>query len=207
MGFFEEYLSAILSSFVNNNIIFVVIALILLQIIGFYINKIVPINIYQVATVMSIYAFINLPFTAYQMMMGGIVATFISYYIYNLFKYLNMTNRIVLLNITTIISVISIMVILNCVSMSGLAYTLMSYVSIPKSKTNYLSSYIVGSLVIVILCALLQNIFKLLNINILQKTNNSSQLQKNLSDWSIITDINKANANIINTNTSNTSNK
>jgi hypothetical protein len=203
MGFFEEYLSAILSSFVNNNIIFVVIALILLQVIGFYINKIVPINIYQVATVMSIYAFINLPFTAYQMMMGGIVATFISYYVYNLFKYLNITNRIVLLNITTIISVISIMVLLNCVSMSGLAYTLMSYVSIPKSKINYLSSYIVGSIVIVILCALLQKIFNILNINILQKTNNSSQLQKNLSDWSIISNINKANSNIINTNTSN----
>ena len=203
MGFFSEYLSAILSSFVNNNIIFVVIALILLQIIGYYINKIVPINIYQVATVMSIYAFINLPFTAYQMMMGGIVATFISYYVYDLFKYLNITNRIVLLNITTIISVISIMVLLNCVSMSGLAYTLMSYVSIPKSKTNYLSSYIVGSIVIVILCALLQKIFNILNINILQKTNNSSQLQKNLSDWSIISNINKANSNIINTNTSN----
>ena len=201
--FFSEYLSAILSSFVNNNIIFVVVALILLQIIGFYINKIVPINIYQVATVMSIYSFINLPLTAYKLIMGGIVATFISYYVYNLFKYLNISNYILLLNITTIISVITIMVLLNCVSMSGLAYTLMSYVRIPKSKINYLSSYIVGSIVIVILCVFLQKLFNLFNIDILQKKNNSSQLQKNLSDWNIIYNLNKAHINIINPYTSN----
>jgi len=199
-NYFSEYSNAVTQSFITNNIIFVIISLICLQIIGYWINKEFPINIYQVATVMSIFAFINLPFTAYTMIMGGIVATVISYLIYVLFQTFNMTSNILILNIFTLIGVITVMVILNCISLTAVAYTIMSYVSIPKSKVNYLLSYIVGTFIIVILCAILNRIFKTLNIKLLNKLDgNLSQLDKNLSDWSIINNINKANKKIINT--------
>jgi hypothetical protein len=196
----NEYFKAVLESFITNNIIFVVISLIFLQIIGYWINKFIPINIYQVATVMSIFAFINLPFTAYTMIMGGIVATIVSYLIYNLFQAFKITNRILVLNIVTLICVITAMVILNCISLTAVAYTIMSYVSIPKSKINYLFSYIVGTIIIVILCAILNIIFKKLNIPILNKLdNNLSQLDTNLADWKILDDLKKANKKILKT--------
>jgi hypothetical protein len=121
--------------------------------------------VYQVATFMALYGFIQSKQSIYQLIMGGIVATLISYSVFKFFKYQKLLLYISILNILTFFLIITVMVLLNCICMPALAYTLMSYVSIPKSPFSYLTSFIVGSIIIIILSYILLIIFNIIAPN------------------------------------------
>ena len=160
---FEKYTNDIDSSFISHNLYFFIISVIIFQIIDKYIFKYFPIKIYQVATFMSLYSFINSPLSCYSLLLGGIIATFLSYYIYKLFIYFHLQKKIILLNIITFVSVLITMLLFNCIAMPALAYTLMSYKSIPNSSFNYLSSFIIASIIIIIISFLLLNLLGFIN--------------------------------------------
>jgi len=185
----EDYLNAIKTSFVSHNLYFFITAVIIFQIIDLLLSKYFPIKIYQVATFMSLFSFINSPFSAYELMMGGIVASFVSLFIYKLFVFLRKEKKIFLLNIFTFIAVLSSMVLFNCVAMPALAYTLMSYKSIPTTPFNYIYSFIVASIIIIIISFLLIRILTYVNSNILnipQYNIHFNQIKENISNWSAI---------------------
>ena len=196
--FLIDYANAIQDTFKSKNLIFFIFCVIFFQVIDLQISKNYNIQIYQVATFTSLYSFINLSMSAYELILGGIISTFVSFIIFKAFVYYNINKSIIALNLVTFTSVLTTMIIFNCVSMPAVAYTLMSYVSIPKSAKSYLSSYIVGCIVILILTFVLLQVFKFINSNILNNNNtNYAQLEKNLSNWKIFQNINVANQKII----------
>jgi hypothetical protein len=172
-----------MNNFKTYHLLFFATIVFLFQIIS-NLFKTDAINLYGPASIMTIYAFINSPLTVYQMIMGGIVSTFVSYFIYKIFITISAKINVLLFNLVTFISVLSFMVLFNCVSMAALAYTLMAHVSIQNNKFNYLSSYIISTIVILILCVVLLFINKTFNKYIIKTKNDSTylqQLEQNLS--------------------------
>ena len=126
------------------------------------------ISIYQVAVVMATYSFINLQMSIYNLLMGGIISTCISFIVYKLFVDYSKKINTLSLNLVTFLSVIVFMTIFDCVSMPAVAYTLMSQVKIPINPVGYLSDYIVASLFIIFLSVLLLTVIKSIkNIKVL----------------------------------------
>jgi hypothetical protein len=65
--------------------------------------------------------------------------------------------------------------------MAALAYTLMSYVSIPQNTISYLYSYILATIIIVILCSGVLFIIKNIDKNFIDSDlSNLQQLEKNM---------------------------
>lgn len=188
MGLIDKYVNDIKTSFVSHNLYFFIVAVIIFQMIDFYIVKHFPLKVYQVATFMSLYLFITMPFSAYDLLMSGILASFISYYVYKVFVYLKSQKRIYLLNIVTFISVLLGMIVGNCVSMPALAYTLMTYKSIPASAFSYLYSYIGGSVIIILISFIILHVLYKVNdaFNIGQYNQHFNQVKSNLSNWKVI---------------------
>jgi hypothetical protein len=193
----KDYIDAILNTFYYNNLALFAIAVILFQVIDLRIKNSYDILVYQVATFTTLYSFINLQLPAYKMFMGGLVATFVSYFIYNQMVEVFKNTNIILLNIVTFISVLIIMTVLNCVSLPAVAYTLMSYKNIPTSKTNYLTSYIVGTVVIYFLGLLLYFAGTYVHSHFIPGNHPYTNLESNLSNWRIISNLNSANQKII----------
>jgi H+/Cl- antiporter ClcA len=188
MGLVENYITEIKNTFVSHHIFFFLIAALVFQFVDFYVEKYFPIKIYQVATIMSLYSFITTSYSSYDLIVGSIVATFISYFIYNIFVYYKIQKRIYLFNIVTLITVLACMIVGNCLSLPSLAYTLMSYKSIPANKINYLTSLIVASVIIVIISFILLNLISIVNTNILHKEQYNahfSQVKENIFNWKI----------------------
>lgn len=174
----NSYIENIINTFQTHNIFFFAIIVFLFQLISIFFKP-YSIDIYGPASVMTIYAFINTPLSIYELIMSGIVATSVSYFIYILLTSLSKKLNVLLLNILTFISVLTTMVLLNCLSMSAIAYTLMSFVRIPQNKFNYLSSYIISTIIILLLCILLLFITKNINKHIIKSKNvNTTTLQQ-----------------------------
>lgn len=189
MGLIENYINEIKNTFVSHHLYFFIVAIIIFQILDRYVVNHYPIKIYQVATFLSFYLFVNTPYSSYTLIMGGIIASFLSYYIYKIFVYFNMSKKIFILNIVTFTSILSCMIICNCVAMPALAYTLMSYKTIPSSPTSYLYSFIIATIFIIIISFLLVNILSFINTNILnieQYNVNFKQIKENLSNWNFM---------------------
>ena len=105
--------------------------------------------------------------------------------------------NIILLNIVTFISVLIIMTILNCVSLPAVAYTLMSYKNIPTSKINYLTSYIIGTFVIYFLGLVLYFAGTFIHSHFIPGDHPYTNLESNLSNWRIISNLTSANQKIV----------
>ena len=175
-----KYFQNILTTIKNHNLIFFTIIIFLLQIIS---NLLKPysINLYGPAHILSLYGFINSPLSIYQLIMAGIVSTSVSYVIYKIFTKITPQINIPLLNVVTVLFVLTGMTIFNCVSMAALAYTLMSYVSIPQNTISYLYSYILATIIIVILCSGVLFIIKNIDKNFIDSDlSNLQQLEKNM---------------------------
>ena len=78
----SEYFTAIIKTFYNNNLFLFAVAVVLFQIIDLRVKNKYDIIVYQVATFTTLYSFINLQLSAYKMIMGGLVSTFVSYALY-----------------------------------------------------------------------------------------------------------------------------
>ena len=163
----STYLQKILGDFKKQHVIFFAIVIICIQLIDTFLKK-KSVNVYQVAVVMATYSFINLNMSIYNLLMGGIVSTSVSFIIYKLFVNFSKNINTLALNLVTFLSVIFFMTIFDCVSMPAVAYTLMSPVKIPSSPFSYLSSYIVASFLIILLSILLLTVIKSIkNIKVL----------------------------------------
>lgn len=193
----KDYINSILQTFYYNNLALFAIAVVLFQVIDLRIKNNYDILVYQVATFTTLYSFINLQLPAYKMFMGGLVATFVSYVIYNQMVEVFKNTNIILLNIITFISVLIIMTMLNCVSLPAVAYTLMSYKNIPTSKTNYLTSYIVGTVVIYFLCLVLYFAGTYFHSHFIKGNHPYTNLEANLSNWHFISNLTSANQKIV----------
>ena len=152
MSYLTNYLLVIEDTFKSKNIIFFIISVIIFQIIDLYIFKLYKVQIYQIATFLSLYIFINYPLTVYKLLFSAVLATVVSYYIYQIFVYFNKTKNIITLNTLTFIITINFMILFDCFCIPALAYTMVANILIPKSKFAYLTSYIAGCIVIVIIC-------------------------------------------------------
>lgn len=180
-----KYIKDILEIIKTYNLFFLAIIVFLFQIISFFLKP-YSINIYNPATFMTIYVFINTPYSIYQLIMGGIISTFISYFIYKLLFNLDPKMNNTLINIMTFIIVLVSSVIFKCVSVPAIAYTLAAPISIPINTFSYLSSYILSTIIIFIVCSItlyffkntIQNLFKYDLFNL-------KQLEKNLINYSI----------------------
>ena len=176
-------IQGLMNNFKTYHLLFFATVVFLFQIISNFFKP-ESINLYGPASIMTMYSFINSSLSVYQMIMGGIVSTFVSYFIYKIFITISVKINVLLFNLVTFISVLLFMVLFNCVSMAALAYTLMAHVSIKNNKVNYLSSYIISTIVILILCVVLLFINKTINKYIIKTKNDSTylqQLEKNLS--------------------------
>lgn len=191
------YLNAVLDTFYENNLGLFIIAIVIFQLIDLVIGNKYDINIYQVATFLSLYSFINLQMSVYTLIMGGIVATLISYIIYIQLTFVFKKTSIIFLNVVTFISVITVMILLNCLSIPAIAYTLMSYKSIPLSNINYLLSYILGTVIIYFLCLILYFVGTYIHTHYINDNHPYTILKQNLSDWNFISNIQKANQKIL----------
>jgi hypothetical protein len=140
----NTYIQNINNTFQTNHVFFFAIVIFLLQLTSIFFKP-YSINIDGPSSIMTAYVFINTPLSIYQLIMSCLLSTSISYFIYKL--YIGKLNNI-LYNILTFISVLTTMILLNCLSMPALAYSLLSYVNIPKNKFNYLSSYIISTVII-----------------------------------------------------------
>jgi len=190
MSSIENYINVIKNSFVSHHLYFFIIAVIIFQILDLYVSKYYPIKIYQVATFMSLFSFINSPFSSYELIMGGIVASFVSFFIYKIFVYYNSQRKVFILNIITFIGVLISMIMCNCVAMPALAYTLMSYKTIPNAPITYLYSFIIAGFFIIIISFLLVNVLSFINMNIINIGDynvNFQQVKENLSNWNFMT--------------------
>jgi hypothetical protein len=184
-----NYLNSIKLTIVSHNLYFFIIAIILLQIINNYISIFFPIKIYQVATFLSLFNFINNPFPVYELIIGGIIASFVSIFVYKIFVYLNKQKKTFFLNLITFITVLSFMVLFNCVSMPALAYTLISYKTIPTAPVSYIFSYIVGTIFILIICYILIIVFTFINSKFLHNRKYNlhfNQVKENISNWNVV---------------------
>jgi hypothetical protein len=113
--------------------------------------------------------------------MAGIVSTSVSYVIYKIFTKITPQINIPLLNVLTVLFVLTGMTIFNCVSMAALAYTLMSYIAIPQNVFSYLCSYILATIIILILCSGVFFIIKSIDKSIINSDMfNLQQLEKNM---------------------------
>jgi hypothetical protein len=128
----------------------------------------------------------------YKLLFSAVLATVVSYYIYQIFVYFNKTKNIITLNTLTFIITINFMILFDCFCIPALAYTMVANILIPKSKFAYLTSYIAGCIVIVIICFLLLFVYKLIN-----KKGNLAQLEQNFTEWNIIHHFITANNNIL----------
>jgi len=175
-----KYFQNILNTIKSHNLIFFTIVIFLLQIVS---NLLKPysINLYGPASILSLYAFVNSPLSIYQLIMAGIVSTSVSYVIYKIFTKITPQINIPLLNVLTVLFVLTGMTIFNCVSMAALAYTLMSYIAIPQNVFSYLCSYILATIIILILCSGVFFIIKSIDKSIINSDMfNLQQLEKNM---------------------------
>lgn len=173
----SSYLQKILGDFKEKHMFFFVIIIVCIQLIDSFLKN-YSINIYQVAVVMATYSFINLQMSIYNLLMGGIVSTSISFIVYKLFLDYSKKINTLSLNLVTFLSVIVFMTIFDCVSMPAVAYTLMSQVKIPINPVGYLSDYIVASLFIIFLSFVLLTLMKTIKKNV-----------KNLNKFKILNSI------------------
>jgi len=175
------YIQNILSTIKTHNLLFLAITVFIFQLIAVFLKP-YSINIYGPSAFLTIYSFLNTSFSIYQLIIGGILATSMSYFLYKAFIMISPKQNATLLNVVTFVTILTTMILFNCVSMPAVAYTLMSHVSIPQNTFSYLSSYIVSTIVILILCTLLLFIAKNTNNYIFQKDiSNLQQLEKNMT--------------------------
>jgi len=182
MNNLESYFDTIINLFKQQHIIFFIIIVISLQLLDYLFFIRLNVRLFSPASIISVYCFINLQNSVYQVIMGSIVGTFIPYLVYEFFITTFKKIIIVPFNLVTFISAITCMILLNCVFIPALAYSLLSYEIIPKSTFLYLSSLISSSIVIVILCNLLLNIIKKINKNSPGIITFYQQLETNLSN-------------------------
>lgn len=180
----NSYIQNISNTFQTHNVFFFVTIVFFFQLVSTFLKP-YSIDIYGTSSIMSIYTFINTPLSIYELIMGGIVATSVSYFVYILLTSLTKKINILVLHILTFTSVLITMVLLNCLSMTAIAYTLMSSECISQNKFNYLSSYIISTIIILLLCILLLFTIKTFNTYIMKMNvnyYNYKQLEKNISN-------------------------
>lgn len=174
-----NYFQNVLTTIKTHNLIFFTIIIFLFQFIS---TLFIPysINMYGPASIMTIYSFINSPLSVYELIMAGIVSTSVSYVIYKIFTRVAPKINIPLLNVVTVLFVLTGMAIFNCVSMAALAYTLMSYISIPQNTLNYLFSYILSTIVILILSSIVFLFIKKIDKKFISNISDLQQFEKNM---------------------------
>lgn len=175
MSYFKNFFDTIK----NYNLLFFTIIMIPFQLISISLSP-YSIRIYDPATIMALYCFINLPITIYELIMSGIISTIVSYVIYKILIQISPKINVLLFNILTIFFVLTIMSIFNCIFMPALAYTLLSYVNIKQDTFDYLSSYIVATIIIVILCLMGFFIIKNIDKTIVSNISNLEQFENNI---------------------------
>jgi hypothetical protein len=175
-------IKGILDNIKINNLLFLAIIVVLFQIISI-LFKPYSINLYQPASLMSIYVFINTPYSMYQLIMGGLVATICSFIIYKIFILITPKINRFIFNLITFLVVVISMTLLNCVSLPAIAYTLMADKSISENQVNFLCSYIISTIIIIILCSSVLFIVKNTNQIIFKSSvSNLHQLENNFKN-------------------------
>jgi hypothetical protein len=183
-SYIKKYIKNTIEIVKKENILFFTIIVLSLQIISTFLKP-YNIDIYQVTSIVTIYNFINLQTTIYNILMSSVISTFISYFIYKWLLSISKKINILLLNVITFISVTTCMLFLNCFSITSLAYISESYISIPTDGINYISSFIISKIIIILLCILLLFTIKTFNKYIIKNNVNYSnykQLEKNISN-------------------------
>lgn len=183
-SYIEKYIKNTIEIVKKNNILFFIIIVLVLQLVSIFFKQF-NINIYQETSIVTIYSFINLNSTIYDILMGGFISTFISYFLYKWLSSMSKKINILLFNIITFILVIICMFLFNCFSITALAYISESHTSIPKDGVNYISSFIISKIIIILLCILLLFTIKTFNTYIMKKNidySNYKQLEKNISN-------------------------
>lgn len=177
-----SYPEKLINLFKQEHLIFFIIIVISLQLLDYLFFNRLNIKLFSPASIISVYCFINLQNSVYQVIMGSVVGTIIPYLVYEFF--INTFKKIITVpfNLLTFISAITCMILLNCIFIPALAYSLLSYEMIPKSTFSYLSSLVSSSIVIVILSSLFLNIAKKINKNSPSITRFYQQLETNLSN-------------------------
>lgn len=180
-----DYLLNFENFFEDKRIFFFTIIILIYLFISILIKKKLNIDIYSIPSLLAIYCFINFPFTTYQLIIGSILATLISFFIYKvsekIFKNLNMP----IINILNVLITLPLLLFFNCFSMPSLSYTLLSFITIKNSEFNYLTSYIMSCIIIFIICYLVLEIIKIVDKDIF-KSNifylHFTQLEKNITN-------------------------
>jgi len=176
---FETFLSVIK----KNHLFFFTIVLIIFQIIAIIIKP-YSIQIYSPVTIMTLYSFINHSISIYQLILSSIISTVIPFIICNLFK-VSLKLNAVILHTILIFFVLTTMTIFKCIFIPALAYSLTAYKMLPQQTNTFLYSYIVATIIIIIICPMFFYIFKQLAKTmsakeLFDRVSNLEQLEKNI---------------------------
>ena len=180
----SSYSQTILNGLQKEHVVFLVVVITIIHIISSFLIK-YDINIYQGPIVVATYLFINSSLPIYNLFMGGFVSTVSSYSLYKLFSYYSKNFDVFYFSIINIFFVMFFMSIFNCIDISSLAYSLSAPITIPKSTFQYLSSYLVACVFILLICVLLLSLVKIVNKHFNKKTligDNYSQLEQNIKN-------------------------
>jgi hypothetical protein len=108
---------------------------------------------------MTLYSFVNATISIYQLIMASIISTFVPYIVCKLLKITSKTNVLVL-HIILIFSVLTFMTTFNCVFIPALAHSITYNKMLTQTSFSFLYSYVVATIVIIILCMGVFFIFK-----------------------------------------------
>ena len=118
---------------------------------------------YQVAGFSAAYQYMNTNMTIYNLLGSAFIASFITYFIYQLLhKYVST----IWLNAVVTLFVVVLTDYANCFTISALIYALIAVKEIPRIKIGYLFSYIFACLAIVFFYFLFTTIFSFLQMKL-----------------------------------------
>lgn len=137
----------ILVNLINNHILFFSLLVVIIHAISSYLQK-YSIEIFQLCLFSSMFSYLNGSLTTYQFLLGGIISTLSGYISYKLLnKYLPSTLIIAIICFVTT----TIMIVTNTVSISTLSYALGSPSIIPKIQNNYLISFVLAIIIVIVM--------------------------------------------------------
>lgn len=137
-------------------ILFIILSLVILYMSGWSIFTENSIQIYQMSLLTDIYNYINYPITVYEFLMSGVIASVVSYGLYRLLS--KRVNKIVM-NIVISFFVLLFMILFECILIGPLVYALDAVELIPKLKTGFLYSFVIGCVIVVLLYHFFLNVF------------------------------------------------
>jgi hypothetical protein len=150
-----EYIFTYLEKTINNHLIFFSLIVIFIYFLS---NYLIPYNIhiYQLCLFPELYNYLNGNVTTSQVIFSSIISTFVGFFIYKLlYKYLP---NVIILGIISFFTLL-IMIVTNTLSIASLSYALGAPTLIPMYGNGYIYSYIVSSLIIVIIYNLYSELY------------------------------------------------